>query len=56
MKTRYIEEKMSRVFGVSGKFGGACDTEGEVICLTPLNGIQGHISTPPRALTDEAEQ
>ena len=56
MKTIYIDRKLSRVLGVSGNFGGACDIEGEVMCLTPLYGTQGHISTPPRALTDEAEQ
>ena len=56
MKTKYIQEKKSRVLGVSGKFIGACDIEVEVICVTPLYGTQGHISTPPRALTDEAEQ
>ena len=44
MKTIYIGGKLSRVLGVSGKFGGACDIEGEVICLTPLYGTQGHIS------------
>ena len=56
MMIRNIEREISRVLGVSVKFVGACDIEVEVICLTTLYGTQGHIITPPRALTDEAEQ
>ena len=56
MMIRYVEEEISRVLGVSGKFVGACDIEVEVICLAPFYGTRGHISTPPMALTDEAEQ